>query len=324
MTAGRRAATVSGGYLWVPGLASLTVMRLDSRAIRPCSACHAGRSSQCRAGREPLSEAREPRVPSPLSNRSTRPQRIPRVLIGGIVAITAATVTACSSDDGVGAVPTDMSRSESTTMSPELIDPASTSSEAPSTAAPSASVAPTTPPPTTSTAVESTTSATAMSSTTTVVPQSSTSPPVYGSAEEQVTARFVEYWDARHQVLAADTEPDPNDSRLAAHAVGEQLEVVRAEVQRYRDEGRRLTRAESPVNYQVVTVVSVDGDTAEVQECFVDDGVIVDRATGAVLNDRVVTLNSQAVLRRVDGLWKLAEYRVIQSWEGVAGCALAS
>lgn len=147
---------------------------------------------------------------------------------------------------------------------------------------------------------------------------------MYGSVEEEITARFVAYWDARHQVLSSDTVPDPNDARLAAHAVGEQLAVVTGEVERYRDEGRRLARPDNPVGHQVVTVASVDGGSAEVQECFVDDGVIVDRASGAVLNDRVVTLNSRGVMHRVDGVWKLAEYRVIQSWEGVAGCALES
>lgn len=124
-------------------------------------------------------------------------------------------------------------------------------------------------------------------------------------------------------VLSADAPPDPADPRLGQHAVGERLDAFTAEVQRFRDEGLRLAAAAAPTGVQSVTVVSVDGDSAEVRECFVDDALVLDRATGAVVNDDLVTLSSRATVRRVDGVWKVAEVVVLQSWEGVAGCALA-
>ena len=90
------------------------------------------------------------------------------------------------------------------------------------------------------------------------------------------------------------------------------------------DEGRAFREAAQPVNYREVTVSSVDGDRAEVQECVVDDRLVVVRATGEVINDEVATHNVRATLRLVDGVWKVSATSLVQIWEGVAGCALAS
>ncbi|HRW42149.1 MAG TPA: hypothetical protein P5193_11430, partial [Microthrixaceae bacterium] len=66
------------------------------------------------------------------------------------------------------------------------------------------------------------------------------------------------------------------------------------------------------------------GDRAVVQECVVDDGLVVSRDTGEVVDDSVSTHNVQAEMLRVDGVWKVSEARLLQQFEGVAGCALAS
>ena len=71
-------------------------------------------------------------------------------------------------------------------------------------------------------------------------------------------------------------------------------------------------------------MIEIDGDRAVVQECVVSDGVVVRRDTGEVVNDEVNTHNVQAELTRVDGVWKVSSARLLQRFEGVAGCALAS
>jgi hypothetical protein len=73
-----------------------------------------------------------------------------------------------------------------------------------------------------------------------------------------------------------------------------------------------------------VTVVSVDGDLAVVQECFVDDAVVYRRSTGEVVNDGVATHNVRGELRRANGVWRVSYTRLAQRWEGVDGCALVS
>jgi hypothetical protein len=61
-----------------------------------------------------------------------------------------------------------------------------------------------------------------------------------------------------------------------------------------------------------------------VQECVVADGVIIRRDSGEVVNEEVATHNVRGELVRVDGVWRVSSARLVQRWEGVAGCALAS
>ena len=51
--------------------------------------------------------------------------------------------------------------------------------------------------------------------------------------------------------------------------------------------------------------------------------MIFDIATGAVVNDDVVTHNYQINLELHDGVWKVSRIVRVQQWEGVAGCALS-
>lgn len=142
------------------------------------------------------------------------------------------------------------------------------------------------------------------------------------SAEQEIIDRYVAYWDARF--AANSGTPNPDDPALREYATGEQLDAVIAETRANLEQGVAFRRADDPAEFQRVTVVEVDGDRAVVQECVVSDGVIVRRDTGAVVNDDVATHNVRGELERVDGVWRVSAARLVQRWEGVAGCALAS
>jgi len=171
-------------------------------------------------------------------------------------------------------------------------------------------------------------SSTTSSTTTTTVDateattSSTASTPAGTTVEDEITARYIGYWNAR---FAANSDtPNPNDPALREYATGEQLDAVVAETQRNLDEGLAFRRAPSPANVQRVKVVSADGDHAVVQECVVSDGVIVRRDTGEIVNDDVATHNVRGELARVDGVWRVSSAQLVQRWEGVAGCALGS
>ena len=142
------------------------------------------------------------------------------------------------------------------------------------------------------------------------------------TAEQEVIDRYVGYWNARFNANAG--VPNPDDPALRDFATGRQLDAVVAETQSNLDSGVAFERAAEPHNIQRVTVVEIDGDRAVVQECVVDDGLVVSRDTGEVVDDSVSTHNVQAEMLRVDGVWKAAKARLLQQFEGVAGCALAS
>lgn len=170
-----------------------------------------------------------------------------------------------------------------------------------------------------------TTSDDGQDSTTTESPASTTAttteePEEFDSVEEEIVARYEGYWDARFE---ANSPPNPDDAALREYATGEQLDHVIEETQANLNAGVEFRRAGDPVGFQEVRVVSVDGDAAVVQECVVNDNVIVRSATGAVVDDAVATYNVRGDMVRVDGEWRLAMARRVQRWEGVAGCALA-
>ena len=142
------------------------------------------------------------------------------------------------------------------------------------------------------------------------------------SPEQEVIDRYVAYWEARF--AANSGTPNPDDPALREYATGAQLVAVVAETQSNLDNGLALRRRDDPANIRRVTVVSIEGDHAVVQECFVDDGLVVRHDTGEAVNDTIATHNVRGELDRVDGAWRVAEARLIQRWEGVAGCAAAS
>lgn len=160
------------------------------------------------------------------------------------------------------------------------------------------------------------------------VPTSTTaaaSPETTTSVHDPVTAeivdRYKQFWEIRFE---ANREPvNPDDPRLREYATGQQLEKVIGETRQRRDQGLAIRRPERSVYERRVKVVRVDGDTATLQDCVTNDGVVYRVATGAVIDDKVVTRNVAATMRLVDGTWKLGEARVVQAWEGVAGCALS-
>lgn len=142
------------------------------------------------------------------------------------------------------------------------------------------------------------------------------------SAEQEVINRYVGYWDARFR--ANSGTPNPDDPALAEYATGAQLDAVIAETRKNLDDGRAFQPRKNPANIRRVKVISLTGDQAVVQECFVDDGLVVRRDTGAVVNDTIATHNVRGELTRVDGAWRVSRAQLIQRWEGIAGCALDS
>lgn len=145
-----------------------------------------------------------------------------------------------------------------------------------------------------------------------------TSSPATDSVEDEIIARYIGFWEAR---FAANTgTPNPDDAALREFATGEQLETVIDETRQRRDDGLSLRTAEPSRTDHTVAVVSSTADRAELQDCFVNDGVVYRLATGEVVDDSVVTRNVAAVMVLVEGVWKLERATVIQEWEGIAGC----
>lgn len=212
-----------------------------------------------------------------------------------LVLVAAIALAACSSDGGDGALPT-----------PSSVD----GSNAPAT---SMTVVPTTKP---TTSAPQATTAPETSPTTEVTTAASV--PI----EEVIADQIRGYFDARAAANAAPA-PNPDDPRLAEFAVGEELGAVVTNTQTRLDSGQAIRPGDEGLADIRVGFVDAGASGASAAACAVDDGVIYDLATEAVVNDDVVTHNYQIDLELHDGVWKVSRIVRVQQWEGVAGCALS-
>jgi hypothetical protein len=172
-------------------------------------------------------------------------------------------------------------------------------------------------------AADDTTTTTAGPTTeTTAGPTTTTAADEELAPEEQVAQAYLRFWEVR---LEANGEPpDPEHPALAQVATGEQLENVIAETRRRLEQGLAVRPPEPSVASHEVTVLRVGDTDAELQDCFVNDGIVYRIETGETIDDSVVTRSVSARMELVDGQWRLARATVLQEWEGVAGCALAA
>jgi len=156
---------------------------------------------------------------------------------------------------------------------------------------------------------------------TAVTSSSSTNPTTSTTADPavEIVSRYKQFCEVRFELNR--TPVNPADPRLAQFATGKQLDNVVTETRQRLNQGLAVRRPEPSASKNRVKVVQVVGDTASLQDCATNDGVVYRVATGQVLDDGVVTRSVEATMRRVDGVWRLADSRVIQEWKGVAGCA---
>ncbi|MBW3642409.1 MAG: hypothetical protein KY447_05790 [Actinobacteria bacterium] len=157
------------------------------------------------------------------------------------------------------------------------------------------------------------------STTSTALSETTTS--VHSPAAAEIIDRYKEFWLARLE--ANQPPPNPDAPRLREYATGQQLDQVIEETRRNLAQGLALRRPDGGAGRSSVRLVKLEEDVAVLQECVVDDGVVYRYATGEVVNAAVATHSVEATMRKVGGRWKLASARLVQRWEGVAGCALS-
>jgi hypothetical protein len=162
--------------------------------------------------------------------------------------------------------------------------------------------------------------ATSTSDTTTSALSTTTEDPQAAERQAVIDAYLAAAEAARQ--ASAPPVPNPDLPVLLATHVGPMLEQRQGVFRGLRANGWAI-RYPSDSKFRVeVESVEFDGDDAAILEvCAVDDGERIVVQTGEVLASGVATVEVTAAMRRVDGVWKLAERREEQQWEGEAGCA---
>jgi ABC-type glycerol-3-phosphate transport system substrate-binding protein len=137
---------------------------------------------------------------------------------------------------------------------------------------------------------ETTTTAPAAEESTT----STTLPP-----EDQVWADLTAAYEAISDVAA---DPDPNAPELAEHHTGRALDLIQSTMRDLQAGGP----AESAVTLHRYAV-SVSGEAATVDYCFVDTSQYFDLEGNPVGSEEVTSMRADGKLEHVDGTWKISQ-----------------
>ncbi len=156
-------------------------------------------------------------------------------------------------------------------------------------------------------------------STTTATPATDASPvTTRDELKDQILADYRKANNAYHDAINAG---DPNLPSLEATHTGTNLLTVRTGVIKLISKGQRGKDGPHSRDTSRATVQQILEGKAIVHICEIDDGMLVSAADGRVVNERVLTLLSEATLEHLGGIWKVSENRTLKQWEGVAGCA---
>ena len=154
------------------------------------------------------------------------------------------------------------------------------------------------------------------STTTTLTPEEA-------AKQEVVTAR--EAADEAQAEALSPPNPNPELPALEETHTGLMLERMKETADGLRIGGvasRRPADSQHHLEVDSIRFDKVDGqDVAFLEVCVVDDAERINVSTGAVLQSGLVTFKSTEAMKKVDGIWKLAERRQDSFEEGVAGCS---
>lgn len=166
-----------------------------------------------------------------------------------------------------------------------------------------------------------------VSGTTIEIPTATTTEASHDPQEAERQAVIDALLAAEDAATAATAPPTPNPEHpdlLATHT-GPMLEQTQMLAIGLAANGWAIRLPENTRFRTEVESVEFDParpDVAFLETCAVDDGERFVVATGEIIAGGLVTVEFTDAMQRLDGLWKLAERREENRWEGEAGCAL--
>jgi hypothetical protein len=169
-------------------------------------------------------------------------------------------------------------------------------------------------------AADSATASTSTATATSDAPtsESTTTTTAAPTEEEAILAAYQGYWDTW---LAANDPPNPDHPDLAKYATGAALENERASIAENLKAGIAFRLRRDAINQHEASAGRVANHRVAVRDCAIDDGLIVDSATGTVLDDEVFTRLYVADLVEANGEWRVEKLEWESESPGVTACA---
>lgn len=141
------------------------------------------------------------------------------------------------------------------------------------------------------------------------------SPPTTASVESQVEEAYLAYWEMGERLLE---NPNPEDPEIPQRTTGDLRGEMIDGLTTLRAQGQAV-RYGDQYSHDVLSV-AVTSQGAEVADCLIDDGVVIDLQTGEQVRGGVVTVLYTTTMVREGEHWKASEAVEQRTWEGVSQC----
>ena len=156
----------------------------------------------------------------------------------------------------------------------------------------------------------------------TSVPESTTTEATTTTTEDPTVAieqAFYDQWDAFVEILE---DPDPSNPLIDQFFTGTARDAILDTISSDIERGLVTRRPENPDHFSpgIESIEFVDERTALVVECTIDGLIVLDRETGMVINDNVVSARLENTFVLEDGQWKLLTNKGLGKEEGAEGC----
>lgn len=147
-----------------------------------------------------------------------------------------------------------------------------------------------------------------------------TYPSDFTEEQVEVVDAYRGFW---HAVYVASDPPNPAHPLLPDFMTIDRLQAVQAGLQDAIARGVVIQIPEDASYRHLVMDVEISGEQAVIRDCGVDDAVVVDASTGALIDGDVVTRELEFEAERTGGSWRIGgrQPRTVHEWQGVAGCA---
>jgi hypothetical protein len=135
------------------------------------------------------------------------------------------------------------------------------------------------------------------------------------SPEAEVEAAYLAFWDMAVRLAES---PNPDDPEIAQRASGDALADLVNGLRALQSQNQHSEFG--PEYGHEVLSTEIDGETAIVEDCAVDDSKIVNVETGEIAVEGVGTQRLSVTLRRSDGDWVVDKFDQLDAWTGAVAC----
>ena len=135
------------------------------------------------------------------------------------------------------------------------------------------------------------------------------------SPEAEVEAAYLAFWDMAVRLAES---PDPDDPEIAQRSSGDARTDLVSGLRSLREANQR-TESGPATNHEVLAS-EVDGETAHIDDCAVDESRLVDDSTGDTQAEGTTTTRWTVTLKQSDGEWLVDQFERVDAWEGVVAC----